>query len=52
MKVDKTYKGLVTKKFNEFFLVELNQHEKKHINTKLLCKIKQSFKIMILKRLV
>tara|TARA_A100000164_G_scaffold344549_1_gene343699 strand:+ start:31 stop:927 length:897 start_codon:yes stop_codon:yes gene_type:complete len=35
MKVDKKYKGLVTKKFNEFFVVELNQN-------KFLCKIKKS----------
>ncbi len=42
MKFDKTYKGLVTKKFNEFFLVELNQYENKEFNNKLLCKIKKS----------
>ena len=35
MKVNKKYKGLVTKKFNEFFVVELNQN-------KFLCKIKKS----------
>ena len=42
MKVDKTYKGLVTKKFNEFFLVEFNLHENNGFNNKLLCKIKKS----------
>ena len=42
MKFDKTYKGLVTKKFNEFFLVELNQYENKAFNNKFLCKIKKS----------
>ena len=42
MKVDKSYKGLVTKKFNEFFLVELNHHEFKEIHNYLLCKIKKS----------
>ncbi len=42
MKFDKTYKGLVTKKFNEFFLVELNQYENKEFNNKFLCKIKKS----------
>ena len=42
MKIDKTYKGLVTKKFNEFFLVELNQYENKEFNNKFLCKIKKS----------
>ena len=42
MKVDKQYKGLVTKKFNEYFVVELNQNDNKEFNTKLLCKIKKS----------
>ena len=42
MKVDKKYKGLVTKKFNEFFLVELNDYEKYESNKKFLCKIKKS----------
>ena len=42
MKVDKKYKGLVTKKFNEFFLVELNKNEKFECNKKFLCKIKKS----------
>jgi len=42
MRVDKKYKGLVTKKFNEFFLVELNQNEKFKSNKKFLCKIKKS----------
>ena len=42
MKVDKTYKGLVTKKFNEFFLVELNHYENNELNNKFLCKIKKS----------
>ena len=38
----KTYKGLVTKKFNEFFLVEINQDENNEFNNKFLCKIKKS----------
>ncbi len=42
MKVDKKYKGLVTKKFNEFFFVELNKNEKFQGNNKFLCKIKKS----------
>ena len=42
MKVDKKYKGLVTKKFNEFFLVELNHYKKNELNNKFLCKIKKS----------
>ena len=42
MKVDKKYKGLVTKKFNEFYLVELYKHETSESNKKFLCKIKKS----------
>ena len=42
MKVDKKYRGLVTKKFNKFFLVELNENEKFESNKKFLCKIKKS----------
>ena len=42
MKFDKTYKGLVTKKFNEFFLVELSNQKKNDLNNKFLCKIKKS----------
>ena len=44
MKVNKKYKGLVTKKFNEFFLVELTKNEKFESNNKFLCKIKKSIK--------
>ncbi len=42
MKVDNKYKGLVIKKFNEFYLVELNQNENLEFNKKFLCKIKKS----------
>ena len=42
MKVDKKYKGLVTKKFNEFYLVELDKDESSEFNKKFLCKIKKS----------
>ncbi len=42
MKVNKKYKGLVTKKFNEFYLVELDKDETSVINNKFLCKIKKS----------
>ena len=42
MKVSKKYKGLVTKKFNEFYLVELDKDETSVINKKFLCKIKKS----------
>ncbi len=44
MKVNKKYKGLVTKKFNEFYLVELDKDETSVINKKFLCKIKKSVK--------
>ena len=42
MKVDKKYKGLVTKKFNEFYLVELDKDEVSGFNKKFLCKIRKS----------
>ena len=42
MKVNKKYKGLVTKKFNEFYLVELDKDETSVVNKKFLCKIKKS----------
>ena len=42
MSVNKKYKGLVTKKFNEFYLVELYKDETSKFNKKFLCKIKKS----------
>ena len=42
MKIDKKYKGLVTKKFNEFFLVELSDNDFSEINTKFLCTLRKS----------
>ena len=42
MKADKKFKGLVTKKFNEFYLVELYEDETSDFNKKFLCKIKKS----------
>ena len=42
MKVNKKYKGLVTKKFNEFYFVELDKDETSVINKKFLCKLKKS----------
>ena len=42
MKVNKKYKGIVTKKFNEFYCVELDKDEFSEINKKFLCKIKKS----------
>ena len=42
MKVNKKYKGLVTKKFNEFYLVELDKDETSVVSKKFLCKIKKS----------
>jgi len=44
MKICKKNQGLVTKKFNEFFLVELNQNKNIKINKKFLCKLKKSVK--------
>ena len=44
MKICKQYQGLVTKKFNEFFLVELKQNENIKSNKKFLCKLKNSVK--------
>ena len=41
MKVAKEYKGLVTKKFNEFFRVELNLKDNFVSNKKFLCKIRK-----------
>ena len=42
MKADKKYKGLVTKKFNEIYLVELDKDETSVFNKRFLCKIKKS----------
>ena len=42
MKIDKKYKGLVTKKFNQYYLVELDKVENSELNKKYLCKIKKS----------
>ena len=42
MKIDKKHKGLVIKKFNEFYLVQLNQNDKLYGSKKFLCKLKKS----------
>ena len=42
MIVDKKLKGLVIKKFSEFYLVEIKQYENLEFNKKLLCKIRKS----------
>ena len=42
MRADKKLKGLVIKKFNEFYLVEIKQYENSEFNKKFLCKIKKS----------
>ena len=42
MIVDKKLKGLVIKKFSEFYLVEIKQYENLHFNKKLLCKTRKS----------
>jgi len=44
MNIYKKYKGLVTKKFNEFFFVELKQNETITINRKFLCTLRKSLK--------
>ncbi len=42
MIIDKKIKGLVIKKFNEFYLVEVKQHESFEFKKKFLCKIRKS----------
>ena len=42
MIIDKNLKGLVVKKFNEFYLVEITQHDYFEFNKKFLCKIRKS----------
>ena len=42
MIVDKKLKGLVIKKFSEFYLVEIKQYENLEFNKKFLCKIRKS----------
>ena len=39
---EKQLKGLVTKKFNEFYLVEIKQNENFDFNKKFLCKLRKS----------
>ena len=42
MRADKKLKGLVIKKFNEFYSVEIKQNENSDFNNKFLCKLKKS----------
>ena len=42
MKTDSRQLGLVTKKFNEFFLVDINNAERSENNNKFLCKVRKS----------
>ena len=42
MGINKKYLGLVTKKFNEFFLVESINDQNSEINNKFLCKVRKS----------
>jgi len=42
MLIDKKLKGLVIKKFSEFYLVQIKQHENFEFNKKFLCKIRKS----------
>ena len=42
MKTNSKYLGLVTKKFNDFFLVDLKNQENSRNSEKFLCKVKKS----------
>ena len=42
MKINNKYLGLVTKKFNDFFLVDLKNQENFGNSEKFLCKVKKS----------
>ena len=42
MKTNSKYIGLVTKKFNDFFLVDLKNQENSANSEKFLCKVKKS----------
>ena len=42
MKKNNKYLGLVTKKFNEFFLVDLKNNENLESNKRFLCKVRKS----------
>ena len=42
MKTNSKYLGLVTKKFNEFFLVDLKNEENSGNSEKFLCKVRKS----------
>ena len=48
MKVDKKYKGLVTKKFNQYYLVELDKDENSKFNKKYLMIIKAGIEYLII----
>ena len=42
MKINNKYLGLVTKKFNDFFLVDLKNYKDFDISEKFLCKVRKS----------
>ena len=42
MKINNKYLGLVTKKFNDFFLVDLKNQENSENSDKFLCKVRKS----------
>ena len=42
MKTNSKHLGLVTKKFNDFFLVDLKNEENSRISEKFLCKVRKS----------
>ena len=47
MIADKKVKGLVVKKFSEFYLVEIKQNENFELNKKFLCKLNFEFNLLI-----
>jgi len=47
MKTNNKYLGLVTKKFNDFFLVDLKNQENSLNSEKFLCKVRKSVNFKI-----
>ena len=45
MKTNSKFLGLVTKKFNDFFLVDLKNQENSGNSQKFLCKVKKSITV-------
>ena len=47
MKTTSKYLGLVTKKFNDFFLIDLKNQENFENSEKFLCKVKKSINCLL-----